>query len=129
MRAFSNSTDEIHSEVEGLTLTLDGGTPVTVRNGVTTGSLSVVAGQTSSPVAVTWLDPDGDQVPAGELDADYSLIITSNDSNLITVALTSQFTFTVTGLQAGTANIQIQLGHNGHPDFTTPNIEINVTSV
>ncbi len=118
--------DEDHAEVEGLVLVLGGEEVVRVQEAEVTGSLTVEAGETTSDITVEFLDHDGDEVHAEDLDSEFSLGVEVRGSEIVTVANTGRWTFTLHGDEAGDTTIRVQLLHDDHADFTTPDISVTV---
>ena len=127
--ACSNPAEDDHEEhpdVAGLTLVLGGEEVVRVANAEVTGTLTVEAGETTSDITVEFLDEDGNEVHVEDLDEELSLNVDIRGSEIVTVASTGQWTFTLEGDEAGDTAIRIQLLHDDHADFTTPDIPITV---
>ena len=118
--------EEEHAEAEGLVLVLGGEEVVRVEEAEVTGSLTVGAGETTSDITVEFLDEDGNEVHVEDLDEELSLNVDIRGSEIVTVASTGQWTFTLEGDEAGDTAIRIQLLHDDHADFTTPDIPITV---
>ena len=115
-----------HADAEGLVLVLGGEEVVRVQEAEVTGSLTVEAGETTSDITVEFLDHDGDEVHAEDLDSEFSLGVEVRGSEIVTVANTGRWTFTLHGDEAGDTTIRVQLLHDDHPDFTTPDISVTV---
>ena len=118
--------DEEHAEVEGLVLVLGGEEVVRVEDAEVTGALTVEAGETTSDITVEFLDEDGNEVHVEDLDEELSLNVDIRGSEIVTVASTGQWMFTLKGDEAGDTAIRVQLLHDDHADFTTPNISVTV---
>ncbi len=118
--------EEEHAEAEGLVLVLGGEEVVRVEEAEVTGSLTVGAGETTSDITVEFIDHDGDEIHAEDLDSEFSLGVEIRGSEIVTVAYTDRWTFTLEGGDAGDTVIRVQLLHDGHADFTTPDISVTV---
>ncbi len=118
--------DEDHQDAEGLVLRQGGVDIVTVWQGAVFGEIEVHHGETTVPIAVFFLDDDGDEfVPD---DPDFSLGWTLGDPTLVEVDLVGDWVFTVTGHLEGTTTLTLMLMHDGHSDFMSPPIELAVTT-
>ena len=118
--------DHEHADAEGLVLVLGGEEVVRVEEAEVTGSLTVGAGETTSDITVEFFDHDGHEVHAEDLDEEFSLGVEVRGSEIVTVAYTGRWTFTLQGDEAGDTAIRVQLLHDDHPDFTTPDISVTV---
>lgn len=119
-----------HADAEGLVLLLGGDEVVRVEEAEVDGSLTVEAGKTTSDITVEFLDHDGDEVHAEDLDEEFSLGVEVQGDDIVTVATATAgtWTFTLKGDEAGDTAIRVQLLHEGHADFTTPDISVTVTA-
>ncbi len=115
-----------HADAEGLVLVLDDEEVVRVEEAEVTGSLTVGAGETTSDIEVEFLDHDGHEVHGEDLDEEFTLGVEVRGSEIVTVAYTGRWTFTLEGGDAGDTAIRVQLLHEGHADFTTPDISVTV---
>ena len=115
-----------HADAEGLVLVIGGEEVVRVEEAEVSGSLTVEAGETTSDITVEFLDHDGHEVHAEDLDEEFSLGVEIQGSEIVTVAYPSTWTFTLHGDEAGDTAIRVQLLHEGHSDFTTPDIPVTV---
>ncbi len=118
--------DDHAEEIEGVALVLGGDEVVEVLEAEVTGSLSVDEGETTDDITVEFLDHDGEEVHAEDLDEEFSLGVEVQGSEIVTVANTGQWTFTLRGDEAGDTAIRVLLLHDGHADFTTPDIPVTV---
>lgn len=119
---------ETHNEAEGLVLKMNDTNFVVVEEGqVKEGKIVVQVSQTTAPITVRFLDPDGDEfIPTEE---HSSLSLTVVDGALATTQIDADdpWSFTVTGVKTGTTALEIQLMHGDHADFTAPSITLEVT--
>ena len=115
-----------HADAEGLVLVIGGEEVVRVEEAEVTGSLSVGAGETTSDITVEFLDHDGHEIHGEDLDEEFSLDVEVRGSEIVTVANTGRWMFTLEGDEAGDTAIRVQLLHDGHADFTTPDISVTV---
>jgi len=119
-----------HAEAEGLVLIMEssGDTLVTVAEGKATGKVSVKAGEESGHVAVKFFD---DHMHYFTPDAEHhSLAFTVADTNIAVIEQHDgePWSLEVVGKKAGITTFMMQLMHEGHPDFNTPDITIEVTN-
>ncbi len=118
--------DEHAEEIEGVALVLGDDEVVEVLDAGVTGSLSVEEGETTGEITVEFLDHDGEEVHAEDLDDEFSLGVEVQGDEIVTVAYPERWTFTLHGDEAGDTAIRVQLLHDGHADFTTPDIPVKV---
>lgn len=120
--------DHDHAEVEGLALILNGVEIYRVLEGVVsctpaTCGVTVAEGQETALITVEFLDHDGDEIHADDLDDDFSLGHVIADASIAEFeqhAGDGKWSFHVHGEAAGQTRMQLQLLHVGHADFTTP---------
>jgi len=119
---------ETHNEAEGLVLKMNGANFVVVKEGkVQQGKIEVKVSQTTALISVRFLDADGDEfIPTEE---HSSLSLKLQDATLATASVhgSDPWTFTVSGIKAGTTALEIKLMHGDHADFTAPAISVEVT--
>ncbi len=118
--------DDHAEEVEGVALVIGGDEAVRVLEAEVDGSLTVTEGETTGDITVEFLDHDGEEVHADELDDEFSLGVVVQGDEIVTVAYPGRWTFTLEGDEAGDTAIRVQLLHNDHADFTTPDISVTV---
>jgi hypothetical protein len=113
-----------HAEAEGLILRRAGADLVTVWQGAVTGSLEVAAGGESLPIDVIFLDHDQDEfTPHGE---EYTMGLGVDNSVVASLTPTGDWQFTLGGVSEGTTSITVSILHDGHADFTSADIDVNV---
>lgn len=121
-----------HAEVEGLRLLLDGEEVVHVHEAEVEGSLTVPAGEDgedgeTGEITVEFLGHDDEEVHADELDDEFSLgVVEQGDHEHVHVHEEGRWSFSLHGEEAGDTAIRIMLLHEGHSDFTTPDIPVTV---
>jgi len=118
--------DEHAEEIEGVALVLGGDEVVTVLDAEVEGSLEVAEGEKTGVITVEFLDHDGEEVHADELDDEFSLDVVVQGSEIVTVEQPGRWTFELQGDEAGDTAIRVLLLHDGHADFTTPDIPVKV---
>jgi hypothetical protein len=118
-----------HADVEGVSLVASGATLVTVEEAVVSGTIAVAAGSETALIQAKWLDHDGNEVHEEDLDAAYTLQVTTADQAVAEIeqhASYGRFRFHVVGVSAGSTTITVKLMHSDHADFLTPPIPVNV---
>jgi hypothetical protein len=114
-----------HAEVNGLELV--SGTTVVFR--VLDGQVSCDAppcgitlrlGEPSSTFEVHFLDDEGNEVHAEDLDAAFSLSFLVAAPEVASLEKLGDWSIKATAASVGATRIQLNLDHEGHPDFTTP---------
>ena len=116
--------DGEHSEPEGVVLRAAGLEVVRAAEGVVTGSLSAATGQLGGEISVFFLDADDDEfVPD---DPDIELRVEIADDGIVTATVDDDWTFRLTGVVEGTTTLQIVVWHDGHADYTSPAIVVDV---
>jgi hypothetical protein len=114
-----------HAEAEGIQILQDATVLYQVLEGVVTCDatpcgVSVAAGQTLTGLEVAFIDHDGDEVHAEDLDSAFDMSFSVVDTGIATVAANGRFGLNITGVAAGTTRMQVQLNHDGHADLTSP---------
>ncbi len=118
-----------HAEdVEGLTLSTEEGELVLVEGGLTDDTLWVPLDGTTAEIFVEFLDHDGEEIHAEDLEEDFELGWTIADTGVLALDQQDTWSFVLEGLTADTTELEIQLLHlpQRHEDFTTPRIPVVV---
>lgn len=115
-----------HAEVEGLMLLIGGEEVVHVHEGEVEGALTVPVGDETDEITVEFLGHDDEEVHADELDDEFSLGVEVQGDDIVHVHKEGRWTFTLDGEEAGDTAIRVMLLHEGHSDFTTPDIPVKV---
>jgi hypothetical protein len=117
-----------HTEAEGLILRIDGVDSVTVREAQVTGRLLVSVGETTPLVQVVFLDHDGDEIRAADIEEDSKLAWQVLNPQVASVSQpTGQpWAFRLEGTTVDTTSLRLMLMHGDHADFTTPWIPVEV---
>ena len=129
--ASSDEEDE-HSTPFGVALILNGVEIAVQENGQVTYAdgdhLELAVGEETNLITVRWISEDGDRfVP--NTDEGYSLGWIVGDENVIEVEQHEEdgaWEFHLVGLSAGESNVEFELFHNDHSDFTSLPIEVHV---
>jgi hypothetical protein len=117
--------EEHHAEAEGLLIMQGANEIVRVWQGVVTGEIGVHLGETTPALAVFFLDVDGDEfLPEGE---EFSLGAEIGSPALAGYGQIGDWSFSITGLQAGETDLTLAILHEGHSDFTSPPIPILIS--
>ncbi|MGD8726205.1 MAG: hypothetical protein PVH40_01105 [Gemmatimonadales bacterium] len=127
----SDSTEPTngHATPDGLTISANAQTLVTVDGQAVTGQIDVAAAAETAHLTVTFVDQDGDPI---QLSTDYYLEVESANE---TVAEFSQdtpgeFGGHVEGIAAGQTTMAFKLMHgqvgSGHPDYVSPAVPVQV---
>jgi hypothetical protein len=130
--ACSNSVshDDDHEEPAGFRLKLNGSTVVEqLPNSDVTGSLVVQQGQETALISFYLIAEDGDefQPTDSELSLGHSFS-TSGVAEFEQHAEDGKWNFHIHGEAAGSTNLTLQLMHEGHSDFNTQAILVEVTA-
>lgn len=120
--------DDEHASVEGLAVRLNGIVVYQVLEGAVTCAsapcgITVTEGEETALIRVEFLDRDGDEIHAEDLDEDFSLGYEIEDESIAQFEQhedDGKWNFHILGAQEGETNMQLQLLHVGHADFTTP---------
>ncbi|MXW64907.1 MAG: hypothetical protein F4Y00_05145 [Bacteroidetes bacterium SB0662_bin_6] len=116
-----------HAEVEGLLLFIGGEEVVHVHEGEVEGSLTVPVDDETDEITVEFEGHDGEEVHADELDDEFSLGVVVQGAALVDVHEEGRWSFALHGGdEAGDTAIRVMLLHEGHSDFTTPDIPVTV---
>ncbi len=119
--------EEEHAEAEGLRLVRNGDTVVVVDGSTVTGEIEVFHQQTSSPITVWFVSAESELFQPDTVDG-FSLEHTLSDTTLASFQQTGEWEFTVTGIATGTTSLTIGIHHEEHTDYTSPDIDLSVTS-
>jgi hypothetical protein len=131
----SNSTsaeEEEHATPFGVAMILNGVEIAVQENGEITYNngdhLELEVGEETNLITVRWISEDGDRfVP--NTDEGYSLNWIIADENVVEVEQHEEdgaWEFHLVGLGAGESDLQLQLFHNDHSDFTSSAFEVHV---
>ena len=120
--------DEDHEDVAGFQIFLNNSVVASQSGTNVTGTITLTQGTTTSAIRVEFRDPDGDVMIISD-DDDY-LQVDSSNNNVVTSQLdaSSDWSFTLTGVSAGQANITIKLMHGDHADFESRPIPVVVSA-
>lgn len=120
--------DEDHKDVAGFQIFLNNSVVASQSGTNVTGTITLTQGTTTSAMRVEFRDPDGDVMIIS--DDDYYLQVDSSNNNVVTSQLdaSSDWSFTLTGVSAGQANITIKLMHGDHADFESRPIPVVVSA-
>lgn len=121
--------DDEEREIVGLLLIHEasGDTLVTLDQGVVTGKIAVKVGEDSGHIEVKFKDAGGDYfTPSANVYA-LQLVVANSDIAEIELEENEPFAFEVAGKQAGSTTFKLSLIHDGHSDFDSPDITIEVT--
>lgn len=120
--------DDEHASVEGLSVEINGVEVYRVLEGEVSCAqipcgITVAAGEETPLITVEFLAEDGDEIHAEDFDDDFTLGHEIDDTSVAEFeqhAEDGTWNFHIRGLQAGVTEMQLQLLHVGHADFTTP---------
>lgn len=118
--------DHDHEEVAGYVLISEGDTLVTVRNAAVTGSIPVPLGASTESIEVVFTDDDDHEIHDDDFDDSFSVRIEVENESLLDIDQPSRWTFSFSGLEAGTTAAHITLMHVSHEEFRTPTAGIPV---
>jgi hypothetical protein len=120
--------DEDHEDVAGFQIFLNNSVVASQSGTNVTGTITLTQGTTTSALRVEFIDPDGDVMIISD-DDDY-LQVDSSNNNVVTSQLdaSSDWSFTLSGVSAGQANITIKLMHGDHADFESRPIPVVVSA-
>ncbi|WP_340103676.1 hypothetical protein [Rhodohalobacter sp. 8-1] len=128
----SSDDDEEHLTPFGVALILNGVEVAVQENGEVTYAdgdhLELEIGEETNLITLRWIAEDGDRfVP--NTDEGYSLSWIVDNENVVEVEQHEEdgaWAFHIVGLSAGESDIQFQLFHNDHADFTSSPFEVHV---
>lgn len=121
----SDDHDDDHAEANGIELVRDGNVIYRVQEGVVSCDASpcgifLQPGQATSDLEVHFIDADGDEMHAEDLEEGFTMSFSVDSPGVALVEQTGDWTIRVTGIVSGQSRLQINLEHNGHVDLTTP---------
>lgn len=122
-------SEEEHFEAIGLFILSDSDTLVIYEGGVVSGEIDVDNGDLTSLLHVEFLTEDGDigLPPNDEWSMDWSIADTSFADLIANAVELQQYNFFILGKKVGTTTIKIIINHQGHKDFESKEIPIEVT--
>jgi hypothetical protein len=121
--------EEAHAEAEGLVLTHRGAEVVVVWQGLVTGSLQVPLGGSTDDVTIEFLGPAGTPEEAERFvpeEGHFGMGLTVAPGSIAAGDSVGHFIFRVDGVSLGTAQLVVDILHEGHSDFTSPDIPVVV---
>lgn len=115
--------DEHADEVDTIRLAI-GEETIDITSSGAEGDITIPVGDT--PVSATFWAEDGDEVDIH--DDEFEVQILSDDTDVVTYTPSSSFDGTLTGVNAGSAIVEVQLFHleEGHPDFGPHDVNVLV---
>jgi hypothetical protein len=128
----ASSDEEEHSDPFGVAMIVNGIEIAAQENGVITYNegeyIELGAGEETSLITIRWIAEDGDRfVP--ETEDGYSLRWVVENENVLEVEQHEEdgpWSFHLVGLSAGESEVNFELLHNDHPDFTSLPFEVHV---
>lgn len=124
--ACKSAHDDDHLDIGSFRI-LSNGEVVAQQNGTTvTGSITLARESTSSVMTLEFRDPEGSVLSI--TDEDLYLEIDSNNPGVVLAQNSneSRWSFTLTGVGAGSASIVVKLMHGNHADFESRPISVTV---
>lgn len=124
--ACKSAHDDDHLDIGSFRI-LSNGEVVAQQNGTTvTGSITLARESTSSVMTLEFRDPEGSVLSI--TDEDLYLEIDSNNPGVVLAQNSneSRWSFTLTGVSAGSASIVVKLMHGNHADFESRPISVTV---
>jgi len=131
----SSDEDDEHTTPFGVALILNGVEIAVQENGEVTYAdgdhLELEVGEETNLITVRWISEDGDRfVP--DTNEGYSLNWVIDNENVVEVEQHEEdgaWEFHLVGLSAGESDVQFELFHNDHSDFTSSIFEVHVEQV
>lgn len=124
-----------HLEAVGTRLIHESDTLCTVDGTAVSGGLALTAGDTLQPIQVWFLDEDGDWLQPDSDDTDHALDIQVADTSVAKIVLGrnlaaphTAWSIAAVGRAAGTTSVRMIVIHEDHPDYTSPEIPVTVTT-
>jgi len=112
-----------HEEPFGLTLLAGAQELLREWEGAVSGRLEAAVGVTSLDLELYWLDEEGEAFQPG---AGYSLGIEIGGAGLASVSQEAPWVLAITGAALGTTTIRFSLLHEGHSDYSSAEIPVDV---
>ena len=131
----SDDDHDEHSDPFGVALIMNGVEIAAQENGVVTynegNHMELGIGEETDLITIRWIAEDGDRfVP--ETDEGYGLKWIVDNENVLEVEQHEEdgaWSFHLVGLSAGESEVNFQLWHNDHADFTSSPFEVHVEQV
>jgi hypothetical protein len=131
----SSEEEEEHNEPFGVALIMNGVEIAAQENGVITYSdgdrFELGVGEETNLITVRWISEDGDRFIPDTAEG-YSLSWLIGNENVVEVEQHDEdgaWSFHLTGLGAGDSDLQFELFHNDHEDFTSSPFKVRVEPV
>jgi len=118
-------TEEGELDVDGMILRMGSTDLVTVDEGVVTGQLDVDAGASTGTIDVFFVDHDGNEFQP-DASAGFDLSWTVDNEALVTYEELGDWSFRLDGISGGSTTISFEILHEGHSDFSSPAIDIQI---
>lgn len=116
-----------HAEPRGLQLVMNGDVIWNYLNGEASDDhIDLEAGSETDLITIEWLDQDGDEIHAEDLDDEFGLGWEIANEDIASVEQHSEdgpWSFHLHGESAGETTMQIMLMHGDHADFSTPGVD------
>jgi len=120
------SDSDDHLDIGGFRILMNNEVVAQQAGTAVTGQITLNRGQTTSPMTVEFRDPEGRVLNI--TDNDLYLRVASSATNVVSTRLTSgsKWSFELTGVASGSANITISLMHGNHADFESRAVPVIV---
>lgn len=127
------SSGHDHYSAIGIVLTIDGDMIAVQEQTVITyamgNAITIPAGATTGTITVQFLDDDG--TPFTPERSGYNLRITAGNPAVLDIihpVNNDEWSFRLTGSQAGNTTLQFDLDHGDHSDFTSREFQVTVVA-
>jgi len=122
--------DEHEIEIDGLRLRVDDVEIASQIEGVVTGQITAIDGETTA-ISVSFLDEKGDEIPPSELEDELELVAEVDDDTIANVTVPAPragnpWMIQVEGLLPGTTTVALRLEHEDHVDFESLDLPLEV---
>lgn len=141
--AGSNDEEENHLEAVGVRVLDADGTVLVEADGTeVSGEIHIHEGESTDFLTVLFLDPDtGDWYDPEDREGEHEegeehhheLVVTATDGEIVSATMAddipdaaTEWGFVLDGLEHGETTIRVQIYHEDHPDYTSPQLPVHV---
>lgn len=115
-----------HLDIGGFRILMNNEVVAQQSGTAVTGQITMERGQSSGPMTVEFRNPEGNVLNI--TDNDLYLQVTSSATAVVSTSMVSgsKWSFSLTGVTSGTANLTISLMHGNHADFESRAVPVIV---
>jgi hypothetical protein len=119
--------DDDHLDINGFQILLNNEIVAQQTGTTVTGVIQIEVGATAGPMLIQFRDPEGAILTIS--DSDFQSTLGSSNTSVVNTTRIDRFSFSISGVSAGTAQLTVSLEHGGHKDYEARPVTVNVVSV